>query len=90
MFNHRTSIDEGTTLLLTPALKRLHRNLHDLILIAFERCINRPSKYPCLTRLQYVSDEKLEGKCCMHFVALVREQEAAESTTINLTITAEY
>lgn len=81
--------DEHIDLIGSPALRRLTRHLHDIIRIACEASTNTPSKSLYLTRLQYVSDEKLDGKFCMHFAALVREQDRADAITINLTFTAE-
>jgi len=89
MLNH-SKIDEGSTLLATPPLARLHRHVRDLITIAYERSTRIPSKSLCLTKLEYVSDEKLDGKCSMHFVAQVREAGHADAIPVSLTITAEY
>lgn len=89
MLNHQ-SIDVGTTLVLSPTLKRLHNHLRDLIIVAYETSTHRPSKYLCLTRLEYVSDEKADGKFCMHLNALVREQDGSpDATPITLTFTVE-
>lgn len=84
-----STTDENLDLIASPPLRRLTRHLHDIIRIAFETSTNIPSKSLYLTRLQYVSDEKLDGKFCMHFAALVRDQEHGDAITINLTFTAE-
>lgn len=88
MLNHK-SIDEDTTLVLSPTLKRLHNHLRDLIIVACETSMQAPSKSLCLTRLEYVSDEKREGKFSMHLNALVRERDRNAAIPIQLTIIAE-
>jgi len=80
--------DDDTTLQSTPALLRLHRNLHDLIIICAEHYMKTPSKSLCLTRLQYVFDEKLDGKYCMHFDVLVRELDQKDGIPMQVTISA--
>lgn len=88
MLNH-SKIDEGSTLHVSPPLQRLQRNLRDLITIACESYLGTPSRSLCLTRLEYVSDEKLEGKFCMHLRGLVREADHADAIILNLSFTAE-
>lgn len=86
---NRSTIDEGSSLQSSPALSRVHRHLRDLITVACEAYMNTPSKSLCLTRSEYVSDEKLDGKFCMHLNVLVREQDQSAGIPLSLTITAE-
>lgn len=80
--------DDDTTLSPSPALLRLHRNFHDLIIITCEAYMKVPSKCLSLIRLSYVFDEKLEEKYCMHFDALVRELGQKDAIPLHLSIIA--
>jgi len=79
----------SSTLEHSPQLRRLTEHLRDLITIVYERSISRRMKSLTLIRLEYVSGEDRDGKFFMHFVALVKDREAAESIPLRLTITAE-
>lgn len=79
------SIDEGILLPNSPALSRLHRNLEDLIIAAFERFTKVHSKSPYLSRLEHVYDENEGEKFYMHFAAQVKDQKQDATTTIRLT-----
>lgn len=88
MLNHFRT-EEDTTLVLSPALQRAQRHLRDLITIACENYMQAPSKSLYLTRCEYVSDAKYDGKFCMHLNLLVREQGRDDAITISLNITAD-
>ena len=82
-----TKMRAGTSLLASPPLKRLQENLHDLIIIALEAYTQTPGNSYALTKLHYVSDEKHEGRFCMHFDGLVKDLEANVNTPLSLTFT---
>lgn len=75
----------GTSLLASPPLKRLQENLHDLIIVALEAYTKTHGNSFALTNLHYVSDEKHEGRFCMHFDGLVKDLEVNVNIPLSLT-----
>lgn len=80
---------EGTTLLPSPQFARLKAHLQDLIIIALERFSERRGRSYSLVRCQYVSDARLEEKCCMHFDALAKDLELGVNIPLRLTLSVE-
>lgn len=84
--NPYTKTVDATNLRESSQLKRLRAHLHDLIIVALEAYTQTPGKSYSLVRLSYVSDEKHEGKFCMHLDGLVKDLEANANIPMSLTL----
>lgn len=72
-----------------PSSKRLQENLHDLIIIAWERLHNRPGSSLRLEAFRYVCGARHDEKSFMLCVVQVKDLERNENTTLALTFRAE-
>lgn len=77
---------DGTTLIASPQLKRLHHVMQDLIIAAYEHCTNRPGNSLALTRLQFAYEENNGEKSCTHYDVLVRDLDLNETIPLSLII----
>lgn len=82
---HQFKMRDATNLRASPPLKRLQENLHDLIIIAYEAYTKTHGQSLSLVALHFVSDEKHEGRFCMHFDGQVKDLDLNVNTPLSLT-----
>jgi len=79
----------ATHLTTSPESRRLTDHLHDLIIIAYEASTTLRSDSLTLTKLEYASGGRSEGKSYMHLSVLVKDLGHAATIPLKLTITVE-
>lgn len=76
----------GTTLRSSPALSRVHHNLHDLIISFLEGYTKVHGRSYSLEAFQYVLGEKLDDRYSMLLTVQAKDLDQGENTPLVLTL----